>query len=62
MLWFGFALIAFGAAFVGWLAYSILNLRLLSPDPALMQALMTVVLFPPFGWMFMRIHRAFLQH
>ena len=29
---------------------------------ALMQALMTVVLFPPFGWMFMRIHRAFLQH
>jgi rod shape-determining protein MreD len=62
MLWFGFTLIAFGAAFVGWLAYSILNLRLLSPDPALMQALMTVVLFPPFGWMFMRIHRAFLQH
>jgi rod shape-determining protein MreD len=44
------------------LAYTILNLRLLSPDPALMQALMTVVLFPPFGWMFMRIHRAFLQH
>ena len=26
-----------------------------------MQALMTVTLFPPFGWMFMRIHRAFLQ-
>ena len=46
MLWFGFTLIAFGAAFVGWLAYSILNLRLLSPDPALMQAVMTVVLFP----------------
>ena len=62
ILWFGFALIAFGVAFVGWLAYSILNLHLLSPDPALMQALMTVALFPPFGWMFMRIHRAFLQH
>jgi rod shape-determining protein MreD len=61
MLWFGFALIALGASVVGWLAWSILNLRLLSPDPALMQAVMTIAVFPVFGWLFIRIHRAFLQ-
>ncbi|UEM04562.1 rod shape-determining protein MreD [Skermanella rosea] len=61
MLWFGFALVAFGAGFVGWLAWSILNLRLLSPNSALMQSTMTVAVFPLFGWLFIRIHRAFLQ-
>ena len=61
MLWFGFALIAFGAAFVGWFAYSILNLTILSPEPPLFQAIMTVTLFPPLSWLFIRIHRAFLQ-
>ena len=61
MLWFGFALVAFGAGLVGWFAWSILNLRLLSPNSALMQSTMTVAVFPLFGWLFIRIHRAFLQ-
>ena len=30
-------------------------------DPVLVQALLTVALFPIFGWLFIRVHRAFLQ-
>lgn len=61
MLWLGFLLIAAGAALVYWLGVSALGLTLVSPAPAAAQAALTVALFPVFAWLFMRVHRAFLQ-
>lgn len=61
MLWLGFALVALAAAVVRWVGHSVLDMMLIPPGPALVQALLTVALFPIFGWLFIRIHRAFLQ-
>lgn len=61
LLWWGFALIVLGAAFVQWLAFSVLHAQVLAPNAALFQAMMTLSLFPIFAWVFIRLHRAFLQ-
>lgn len=61
LLWWGFALIVLGAMFIQWIAYSVLSLKLLAMDAALFQALLTLSLFPLFAWLFIRVHRAFLQ-
>lgn len=61
MLWLGFALIALAAAVVRWAGHCLLDMVLAPPGPVFVQALLTVTLFPVFGWLFIRVHRAFLQ-
>jgi rod shape-determining protein MreD len=61
MLWWGFGMIATGAGLVGWAAYSVLNATLLPFETVMVGVLFTVALFPAFAWLFIRVHRAFLQ-
>lgn len=61
LLWFGFALIVFGAAVLQWAAVCALNATTVPFNTPLFQALLTLALFPVFAWLFMRVHRAFLQ-
>lgn len=57
LAWFGFVLIHALAAFLVWLLTSLLALRLVGPEPAVFQYLVTVTLFPVVAWVFVRIHR-----
>ncbi|WP_029009753.1 rod shape-determining protein MreD [Azospirillum halopraeferens] len=61
LLWFGFVMIALGAALLQWAALSAYYATVLPMDAGFHQALLTIVLFPLFAWLFIRIHRAFLQ-
>lgn len=61
LMWFGFALIVVGAALLQWTAFSVLDGALLAMDAAFAQAMLTLALFPILAWLFVRIHRAFLQ-
>ena len=61
LMWFGFALIVTGGAVMQWTAASVLSGTLLPFDTSLVQAALTVTLFPFFAWLFIRVHRAFLQ-
>lgn len=61
LMWFGFSLIVLGAAFLQWAAHSAFNATLLRVDTALAQAMLTLAMFPMFAWLFVRVHRAFLQ-
>jgi len=49
LLWWGFGLVALGAAIVIWALSAALALSLIDPRPALFQAGMTVALFPFMG-------------
>lgn len=60
-IWWGFSMIMLGAMFVQWLAYSLLHLQVLPLNGAFFQALLTIALFPPFAWLFIRVQRAFLH-
>lgn len=57
LAWFGFLLIHALAAFLVWFLASLLAIRLVGPEPAVFQYLMTVTLFPVVAWVFVRIHR-----
>ncbi|MBP2231347.1 rod shape-determining protein MreD [Azospirillum agricola] len=61
LLWIGFAMVMTGAAFLQWLAFSVLNAGILPVKPALFQGLLTVAMFPAVGWLLIRMHRAFLN-
>jgi rod shape-determining protein MreD len=61
MLWSGFTVVVFGAALLQWLICSLLAGELLIINAALFQALLTLALFPLCGWLFIRVHRAFLN-
>lgn len=61
LMWFGFAIIALGAALMQWGVLSTYYATVLPMEAGFFQALLTVVLFPLFAWLFIRIHRAFLQ-
>jgi len=61
LLWIGFAMVMAGAAFLQWLAFSVLSAGILPMKPALFQGLLTVAMFPALGWMLIRVHRAFLN-
>lgn len=61
LMWVGFAMIVFGAAFTEWLVFCALNTMVMPFQALFAQALLTLALFPVFAWMFIRIHRAFLQ-
>lgn len=61
LMWFGFATVALGAAFVQWAALSVFYATLLPFEASFFQVMLTLILFPAFAWLFIRIHRAFLQ-
>jgi len=61
LMWVGFAMVLFGAAFTEWLVFCALNTALMPFRALFFQALLTLALFPLFAWMFIRIHKAFLQ-
>lgn len=60
LLWWAFGLIMLGAMAVQWLAFSLLNLYPFPVYAALFQMLLTLSLFPPFAWFFIRLHRLLL--
>lgn len=61
LMWFGFAMIVIGAAGLQWLVFTVLNATMVPFDAAFFQAFLTLGLFPMFAWLFIRVHRAFLQ-
>ena len=52
MLWWGFGLVAFLAAFGLWILTIIYNQIFLDPRPILFQASLTIVIFPVVSWFF----------
>lgn len=61
LLWVGFVLIVLGAAVLQWAVVCALGATLVPFDAPFFQALLTLALFPVFAWLFIRVHRAFLQ-
>ena len=58
--WFGFAIIAFGAAVESWLLASIWNLAIMDFQAIFFQYLISLGLFPVVAWVFLRWQQAFL--
>ncbi len=61
MLWLGFAFIVFGMALLQGLLYSILDQTLVPMEIPLVQAAVTLAVFPLFASLFISVHRAFLK-
>lgn len=61
MLWWGFAMVALGAAILSWFAVSALTFAVVPLRPLLLQAAVTVGLFPLLAWGFILIQRSLLQ-
>jgi rod shape-determining protein MreD len=56
MAWFGFAMVALGAAALSWAIASAFYMGLLAPEPFLVQAVLSVALYPIASWAFSRVH------
>jgi len=54
ILWFSFAMIALPAALLGWLVGSLYTFHALSILNVLVQAALTIVVFPPVAWLLTR--------
>lgn len=61
VLWWGFAMVALGAAVVIWAFSSALNFSLLNPVPGLFQWGLTAALFPFVTWFFSRAQQVVIQ-
>ena len=61
MLWLGFAFIVFGAALLQGAFYSLLYQTLVPMQIPLVQAAVTLAVFPLFASLFISVHRAFLK-
>ncbi len=61
ILWLGFGFMAFGAALLQGLLYSVFYQTLVPMQIPLVQAAVTLVLFPLFASLFISVHRAFLK-
>lgn len=61
LLWWGFGMVAFAAAAVQWIVYSLSFVTVLTVRPVLFQAVLAIAIFPLPAWLLMRIHRAFLS-
>lgn len=59
--WWGFAIIAAGAALLTWLLASAWFLSILAADAIAYQTLITVMLYPLFAWIFGRLQRRVLS-
>ncbi len=61
ILWLGFAFMAAGAVLIQGLLYSVLFQTLVPMEIPLVQAAVTVAVFPIFASLFISVHRAFLK-
>lgn len=59
--WFGFALLGLTAAVEMWILGSLWNIAILDFRVLLFQFFLTLGLFPPVAWIFLRWQQAFLQ-
>jgi rod shape-determining protein MreD len=57
VVWWGFSLVATGAAVGAWLLGSIIAWRIVDPNPVLLQLLLTIALYPPVAWLARRAHQ-----
>ncbi len=61
VIWFGFAVLAVGGAFLGWLIASAYYQTLAAPAPALFQLLLTMALYPALSSLFGLVQRELLR-
>ena len=59
--WWGFAIVASGAAGLSWLVASAWFGALLRPAPVAFQTLLTIALYPCFNWLFGQLHQKVLR-
>ncbi len=59
--WWGFMLVAPGAAFVGWLFASLYFATLVAPRPLGFQLLLSITLYPCLAWLFSRAQHYLLR-
>ena len=59
--WFGFVVIGTGAIAAAWIVASLYYTTLLNPRPLIVQALLTVALYPCMTWLFVRVQRRFMR-
>ena len=59
--WLGFVAVALMGFTLNWLAMAALNLTLFDPRAALVQYVMTAMLYPPVAWMFVAVNRAWVR-
>jgi rod shape-determining protein MreD len=58
VIWAVFGLIAVGASFLMWLLVMLLTFRLLAPDPAVFQSVLTAAVYPVLAIPFAAAHRS----
>jgi len=61
VMWWGFVLIAAGALGAIWMILSSLEGQILDPLPAVFEGTVTLALFPPLTWIFIRSQQALLR-
>jgi rod shape-determining protein MreD len=57
LTWLGFVVIQLPIAVLAWGMMSALQFRVIGPEPAFFQYLVTVLGFPVVAWVFVRVHR-----
>ena len=62
LTWFGFMLVSFGTALIGWLIACLYSLAILPLLPVLMQFVLSLVFFPLFAWGFGMLQNNLLRH
>ena len=60
--WCGFVVIGAGAVAAAWFVASLYYATLLDPRPLIVQALLTVALYPCMTWLFVRVQRRFMRY
>lgn len=61
LIWLGFVVVATMALVLEWLVSSAYHMALMPVEPALFRAALTIALFPAFFWLFVQMHRGFVQ-
>lgn len=61
LIWLGFVAVAAMALTLEWLASSAYHVAVMPTEPALFRALLTIALFPALFWLFVLVHRGFVQ-
>lgn len=61
VIWWGFMVVAAAAQIIEWALMSIYLETLVSPQPVYFRYFMTVALYPPVAWLFVRIQRSLPQ-
>ena len=61
VVWWGFMMIAAGAAIMQWVLMSLMFGTLIVPQPAVFAYFLTVAIYPLFAWTFVRAQRTLLR-